>query len=327
MAGTTQRQGGSSGTVPARPGARQTGTARSPRPGAGPASRNSGRGSARQTLQRRRQRNRMMAFGGGALVLVIVIVLVVSGLTTSAPQSPDSFSLQPNQVAMVTGVPVAALERSAEACAKDKTCFDSTSGAMPPQKLPSGTAPLSAGGHPEVVYVGANFCPFCAGERWAIVMALSKFGTFTGLRGTTSSATDTNANTPTFTFYGSTYKSHYLTFVTDEQSTNKQVPLQAPTVMEQNLLNKWDVTPWTSQNGSIPFVYLGGKYILTGIQYDASSFAGAPWLTAAEDITTGTSPVSKHAEAAAGFLVADLCTLTNGQPGSVCSQVPSNLKG
>lgn len=268
-----------------------------------------------------------MAIGGGAVVVIIIAVLVVTGLTSSAPQSPDSYALQPSEVAMVTGVPASALERNAEACARDKSCFASASGAEPPQKLPPGTSVLSAGGHPEVVYVGANFCPYCAGERWAIVMAMSKFGTFTRLRGTTSSSTDVNASTPTFTFYGSSYKSQYLTFLTDEQSTNTQQPLQAPNALEQELLNKWDVSPWTSQNGSIPFVYLGGKYVVTGIQYDASSFAGEPWLTAAEDITSGTTPVSAHAEAAAGFLVSDLCTLTHNQPSSVCSQVPSNLRG
>ena len=60
--------------------------------------------------------------------------------------------------------------------------------------------------------MGAEYCPYCAAERWALVMALSKFGTFTDLQGTTSSATDTNPSTPTFSFYGSTYTSKYLSF-------------------------------------------------------------------------------------------------------------------
>jgi hypothetical protein len=42
-----------------------------------------------------------------------------------------------------------------------------------------------------VVFVGAEYCPYCASERWPLVMALSKFGTFfEGLRGSMSSTTD-----------------------------------------------------------------------------------------------------------------------------------------
>ncbi|MGC1183573.1 MAG: DUF929 family protein, partial [Candidatus Dormiibacterota bacterium] len=42
-----------------------------------------------------------------------------------------------------------------------------------------------------VVYVGAEFCPYCALQRWALLVALSKFGTFTNLSNAVySSSTD-----------------------------------------------------------------------------------------------------------------------------------------
>lgn len=268
-----------------------------------------------------------MAFGGGGLAVIIIAAIVVTSFVSGPSTAPGSFSIAPSQVALVTGVPVKSMVSSAEACMKSSACFDQTTGAIPPYKLPAKNPTLMANGRPEIVYVGANFCPFCAGERWSMVMALSKFGTFSHLSGTTSSSTDVNASTPTFTFYGSKYSSKYLAFLTDEQETNTQQPLQAPTALEQRLINKWDVSPYTTQSGSIPFAYLGGRFLVTGIQYDASSIAGTAWLTAAENITSGTTPVSKHAEAAAGFLVGDICAMTNGKPASVCSQVPPNLKG
>ena len=58
--------------------------------------------------------------------------------------------------------------------------------------------PLTADGKPEVLYVGGEFCPFCAIERWSMIIAFSKFGTFSGLQYMLSSATDVNTNTPTF---------------------------------------------------------------------------------------------------------------------------------
>src|SRR5712692_8559609 len=45
---------------------------------------------------------------------------------------------------------------------------------------PAGTL-LTGNGKPEVVYVGAEYCPFCAAERWALSVALSRFGSFSGL--------------------------------------------------------------------------------------------------------------------------------------------------
>ena len=43
-------------------------------------------------------------------------------------------------------------------------------------------APLTSGGKPEMLYIGAEYCPYCAAERWAMIVALSRFGTFSGLR-------------------------------------------------------------------------------------------------------------------------------------------------
>jgi Domain of unknown function (DUF929) len=68
--------------------------------------------------------------------------------------------------------------------------------------------------------VCAEYWYKCAAERWAVVMALSKFGTFTNLTATTSSATQTGLKIPTFSFYGAAYTSEYLTLVTDEMETN-----------------------------------------------------------------------------------------------------------
>src|ERR1700721_1365736 len=42
--------------------------------------------------------------------------------------------------------------------------------------------PLSSGGKPEVLYVGTEFCPYCMAESWPLIVALSRFGQFTGLR-------------------------------------------------------------------------------------------------------------------------------------------------
>ena len=41
-----------------------------------------------------------------------------------------------------------------------------------------------------VFFMGAEYCPYCAAERWAIVRSLQKFGQWEGLKHTISAARD-----------------------------------------------------------------------------------------------------------------------------------------
>jgi hypothetical protein len=103
--------------------------------------------------------------------------------------------------------------------------------------------------------------------------------------------------------------------------------LQPPTIQEMTMMNAWDRAPYTTIMTSLPFAYIGGKFLLTTAQYDASAISQMSFQAAASIMSSGTDPVSRHAEAAAGYLVADFCALTRDQPTSACSQVPSSLTG
>jgi thiol-disulfide isomerase/thioredoxin len=263
----------------------------------------------------------------GVVVVMIVLLIVLSlggSSTNKGKKDAGSYPIPASAVDEVVNVPVSALVANAKGEPGSTT---------PPEKLPATNALLTDGGKPEIVYMGGEFCPYCAAERWALVMALAKFGTFADLTGTTSSATDVYANTPTFSFYGSTYTSKYLSFVPVELYTNSGETsagwpvLQKPTALETALITKWDAAPYTQEPQGIPFVYIAGRYVLTGPQFVASQIAGRPFLTAASEISNGKSDVSKQAEASAGYLVGDFCALTKDQPASVCSKVPASLIG
>jgi hypothetical protein len=85
-------------------------------------------------------------------------------------------------------------------------------------------SPRTAGGKPEVLYVGAGFCPYCAALRWPLIVALSRFGSFSGLTPDRSAITAGSGQrepypaTPTWTFHGSSYASKYLVFTPVETS-------------------------------------------------------------------------------------------------------------
>jgi len=337
MAASTQGSGGGgAGKVPPRPGGGPSVPGRPPggrssqggsgRPGGRPAP----RASARQLAQRRRQRNIYTAGGAAGAVIVVVVVLIAvsltgggatkSGVVGKSKAADGTFALTGAILNQVEGVPVSTLVAQAAKEPKNTT---------PPQALPAGDKALTLGGKPEILYIGALYCPFCAAERWAMLMALSKFGTFSGVEGTTSSATDVNPSTPTFSFYGSSYTSKYLSFVPVELETNTYAKLQTPTAGQDALITKWDAPPYVTQSnaGSIPFVYMAGKYLQIGAQYDASPISGMQFQEAASYMTGGTNATSKGVEAAAGYLVGDLCALTHDHPASVCSQVPAKLIG
>ena len=61
---------------------------------------------------------------------------------------------------------------------------------IPLQTVKTSGPPLTIGGKPAIVFVSEESCPFCAAERWSLVVALSHFGTWSHLGFTTSSAAD-----------------------------------------------------------------------------------------------------------------------------------------
>ena len=74
---------------------------------------------------------------------------------------------------------------------------------MTPPTVVRASRPLTLNGKtPAMLYYGAEYCPFCAAERWAMTAALSRFGTWSGLKITASSHTDSTPATNTFSYHG-----------------------------------------------------------------------------------------------------------------------------
>jgi thiol-disulfide isomerase/thioredoxin len=180
-------------------------------------------------------------------------------------------------------------------------------------KRVSGSALTGPNGRPEVFYFGAEYCPYCAAERWPMIIALSRFGTFSGLKTTSSSSTDVYPNTPTFTFHGATYTSQYLDFVSVETTDRNQNPLESPTSAQQALVSQYDTA------GSIPFVDFGNRYAFDGATYLPDVLGGMSWQAVADTLATPTSPQAKAILGSANLITAALCRLTADQPATVCS--------
>jgi hypothetical protein len=245
-----------------------------------------------------------------------------SGSTTGNTAAAPTGSALNSVVGQLTSVPASTLD----------TVGAGTTAANP--TTITGPA-LTSGGKPEVLYIGAEYCPYCAAERWGVIVALSRFGIFSGLAPIRSAAKDGAGNaepyplTPTWTFAKATYASSYLTFTPVEGYTN--IPdkatgfytvLQTPTAAQQALLNKYDA----AYQGAIPFIDYGNKYLSVGASYNPTVLSGLTWAQIADDLHDPTSAVGKSVLGTANFATAAICGLTNDQPASACTATVRALR-
>jgi Domain of unknown function (DUF929) len=300
----------------------------------------------REAERRSEQRRRIYLAGGSILVVVIVVLAFVlvklnsNGTAGASSNGPTGTALS-KVVNDVTTVPTSVTDKVAGGAiptamfvsaptASDVTSMAKTDGSY--FATVDGPA-LTQNGKPEVLFIGSEYCPFCAAQRWSMVNAFSRFGTFTGLTTTHSSSTDTDPNTPTLTFYGSKFTSNYISLTTVELQHNYRIgnssstsvayaPLQTPTAAEQANMTAYD------PSGSIPFIDFGNKYSQVGnlSPLDPTMLDGLTWAQVATDLSNPSSSVGAALIANANYETAAICTLTNNQPATACTPTIQKLE-
>lgn len=172
---------------------------------------------------------------------------------------------------------------------------------------------------PLVLYVGADFCPYCAAMRWPLTLALMRFGHISGLRYMRSTGSDVYPNTATFSYYGAHLNSDQIQFEPVEVEDRAENQLQRPTPAQRNLFARFDTEPYTQSPGSIPFLYLGGQYMEAGSPFSPQPLQGLDWQQVANKLKKGNNPVWKNVMGEANLLTAAMCKLTGGKPQPVCT--------
>ncbi|MCL4372205.1 DUF929 domain-containing protein [Candidatus Marsarchaeota archaeon] len=178
---------------------------------------------------------------------------------------------------------------------------------------------LSSSGKPEVLYIGADYCPFCAITRWGMIIAFMRFGNFSDLHYMTSSATDYSPNTATFTFYNSSYHSSYFSFVPVETLTNTYKTLQPLTANQTAIIDYFDV------NGSIPFIDFANKTVQIGAESSPEVINPGGtnpynWSYVISELNNPNSAIAQGIIGEANMYTAQICSIDGGKPASVCSQ-------
>ncbi|MBO0702825.1 MAG: DUF929 family protein, partial [Candidatus Dormibacteraeota bacterium] len=240
-----------------------------------------------------------------AIVLVVVLVVVIVARMNSGSTNTGNFE---QALKHVTNVPSSVYNEVG-------------TGSLNPSQLPisapkNPTTLTGAGGKPEFLYMGGEYCPYCAAARWVMLTSLSRFGTFSGVQSMFSSSTDVYPNTPTFTFVHAKFSSQYLDFVPVEmysrtQPSNGQPNLQHPTPQQQQLMSTFD------SNNGIPFILIGGKFVAT-TPFVPQDLSGRNQEQIASNLSDPSQQTTKDIIGNANLMTATICSITGGAPSDVC---------
>jgi hypothetical protein len=248
---------------------------------------------------------------------VVAVVAVMALIFVTKKSSPSGGG----------GGSEAAIAKATSVSAATLDAIGVPSDAQPVPALPADVPPVMSGDKPVVTYIGAEYCPYCAAERWPFVVALSRFGKFSNL-GISASAPKPEPfpETPTFSFHGSSYTSDYLVLSAVETQTNDPdaatggwTPLDTPTDQQQQLLTTYDTQQYTGSDGGIPFIMIGNLYAWAGASYDPTVLGGLTFDQIANQLDNPDSKVAQGVDGAANQITAMVCKLTGNQPSDVCT--------
>ncbi len=294
----------------------------------------------RAAAERAQLRTRLLLAGGAIIAVVAVVLAIVLVKTGSKPAAAAPPADGPTGAALatvvkdLTSVPATVLDAvgAGSISSSDIGRGSTSSGGY---LVPVSGSPLKSGGKPELLYVGAEFCPYCAAARWPLIVALSRFGTFSGLSTSRSGIANGAGQdepfpaTPTWTFHGSGYTSQYLAFTPVELETN--IPdqksggytvLDTLTAPQQELMATYDST------GSVPFIDIGDAYVQMSIldPFGPQDLRNLTWSQIAAAAHDPSSALAKAIDGSANYLTAAVCELTGNQPASACTPVVTALE-
>ena len=272
-------------------------------------------------------RPQLIAWCSVGLVVVVIASLVVVRIATGPGPSRSSHQdVRPAPAQLVR-----------ELSTVPPSVFDAVGAEIPPAF--AGTTPIVIAGQPpltldgrspSVLYYGAEYCPFCAAERWALAVALARFGTWSGLRTTASGLTEGDYSTLSFTT--ARLSSRYVHFAAVEACTNVPdpgstgcngyTPLQHPTAEERAVLDRYAsgaFVPGDTQGIAFPYVDVDNRVLYSGSTFQPSILTGLSQAQIAGALTDPTDPLTRAVVATANILSASVCSGTGGMPASVCT--------
>jgi hypothetical protein len=258
-----------------------------------------------------------------ALGLVLAAIVLLTGLVVIRNHTVGD---QPADAEVFTPAPGSLVQSTTQVLASVFNAVGVSSPANPvAPPSPTGKSPLwtaSEGGVaslPVVYFYGAEFAPYAASERWAVVVALSRFGTFTQLGLMQSSASVAFPDLSTFTFAHVAYASDLVDLQTIERYGSQDLTgagytsFQKPSTRQAAAVSDYDPS-----GSTFPLLDIANRFTLLGSSYTPSVLAGLSQSQIAADLAYPQSPVAQAVIASANEISAAICTVTGQLPTAVC---------
>ena len=242
------------------------------------------------------------------IISIVVIAIIAAGVLGGI------LLIRPTPPSPLIGVQISATTQNQLAGVSGSTLVQIGHTGATPLTSETGTL-LTNGGLPEVLYVGADYCPYCAAERWSMIVALEKFGNFTSLTYMQSAdAPEIYPDTSTFSFHNAHYTSSYISFVGVETYDRNKQPLDTISPAQQTILNQYD------SGGAIPFLDVANKAVTYngGSQYQPPAITGLDWNTIGSQLNNPSSGIAKAVDAAANTIITAICNVDGSVPSSIC---------
>jgi Domain of unknown function (DUF929) len=269
----------------------------------------------------RRLPRRYVAFGVIIVAIALLGTLVLVRDNYSPPSSPTTETFNPAPSSLVGSL------HSVPQSVYDTVGVSSPDNPITPLRAttkagdaPMWTATVNGGSPvPVVFFYGAEFAPFAAAERWPLVLALSRFGTFRQLGLVQSSGTTAFANLSTFTFYDTSYTSKYLILEPVERygSLNptgaRYLNLQTPDARQRAA-----VAGYASSATTFPLLDVANRWVQNGAAFTPGALMGLSQDEIAGDLSSPQSPLTQAVVASANEITATICAVDGQKPGNVC---------
>ena len=220
---------------------------------------------------------------------------------------------------LVTSVPASALNRVGAGDSRNPIT-------SPVFGISKGDGHFTSDGKPKIVTVELAWCPHCAANSWALAVALSRFGTLTGLSEINTGthfckvAEDPcNLNplscfpyTRGLSFIDAGYRSRYISFAAIVLQDVNGRNLQKPTRREERSLTTVHL------QRTAPALDIGGVWGFNGSGYDPGALAHKTWSQIAGSLANPHNRIAQQVDGLANLFTAAICSATKGHPGSVC---------
>jgi hypothetical protein len=259
----------------------------------------------------------------GLIVLAVILLAVLIVIRDNGGQSPtataETFTPAPSSlVDPLTRLPASTI---------DAVGVTSAAGAITPPTPTRSPSLWQGSTHgvvalPVVFFYGSEFSPYAAAERWSLIVALSRFGSFgsNSLGLMQSSSTTAFADTATFTFSNTTYRSIWLNLQTVERySTLNPTGATYSTLQAPSAREAASVATYDGSGPTFPLLDIANHYVLVGSGFSPSILAGLSQSQIVTDLGYPTNPVTQAVVSSANEITAAICSVTGQRPTAACS--------